>query len=58
MAQGRLLASTIPNARLVTLDSRNHILGESEPAWQDFLREIDASGERVTKFGEPGCETS
>ena len=41
MAQGRLLASTIPNARLVTLDSRNHILGESEPAWQDFLREID-----------------
>ena len=41
MSQGRLIASTIPNARLVTLESRNHILGEKEPAWQDFLREID-----------------
>jgi pimeloyl-ACP methyl ester carboxylesterase len=40
-SQGRLLATTIPNARLVTLDSRNHILGESEPAWQEFLKEID-----------------
>jgi pimeloyl-ACP methyl ester carboxylesterase len=37
MAQARLLASTIPGARLVPLESRNHIIGESEPAWQQFL---------------------
>jgi len=40
-AQGRIIASSIPNARLVSLDSKNHILGENEPAWQEFLREID-----------------
>jgi pimeloyl-ACP methyl ester carboxylesterase len=40
-SQGRLIASTIPNARLVSLDSRNHILGAQEPAWQEFLREVD-----------------
>jgi pimeloyl-ACP methyl ester carboxylesterase len=33
-AQGRLLASSIPNARLVALDSRNHLTVETEPAWQ------------------------
>jgi DNA-binding SARP family transcriptional activator/pimeloyl-ACP methyl ester carboxylesterase len=40
--EGRLLASLIPNARLVPLDSKNHILLEFEPAWQQFLNEIDA----------------
>jgi pimeloyl-ACP methyl ester carboxylesterase len=40
MAQARLLASTIPGARLVPLESRNHIIGESEPAWQQFLAEL------------------
>jgi pimeloyl-ACP methyl ester carboxylesterase/DNA-binding CsgD family transcriptional regulator len=38
--QGRLLASLIADARLVPLDSKNHILLESEPAWQRFLNEI------------------
>ncbi len=38
--EGRLLASLIPGARFVPLDSRNHILLESEPAWPRFLREI------------------
>ena len=41
LSQGRLIASTIPGARLVTLESQNHILGEHEPAWQAFLREMD-----------------
>ncbi len=40
--QARLLARTIPNARLVLLDSRNHILSESEPAWREFLDEVQA----------------
>ncbi|MFC4309718.1 alpha/beta fold hydrolase [Steroidobacter flavus] len=34
--QGRLLAAEIPNATFVTLESRNHILTESEPAWTRF----------------------
>ncbi|HKU15202.1 MAG TPA: alpha/beta fold hydrolase [Steroidobacteraceae bacterium] len=34
--QGRLLAAEIPDARFVTLESRNHILTESEPAWERF----------------------
>jgi pimeloyl-ACP methyl ester carboxylesterase/DNA-binding CsgD family transcriptional regulator len=34
--QGRLLAAEIPNASFVTLESRNHILIESEPAWARF----------------------
>ncbi len=34
--QGRLLAAGIPGARFVTLEGRNHILLENEPAWQKF----------------------
>jgi len=39
-AQGQLLATAIPNARFVELDSGNHILLESEPAWQRFEDEV------------------
>jgi pimeloyl-ACP methyl ester carboxylesterase len=39
-AEGRLTAALIPGARFVPLDSRNHILLESEPAWQRFLSEV------------------
>ncbi|MEL6838780.1 MAG: alpha/beta fold hydrolase [Pseudomonadota bacterium] len=35
--QGRELAASIPGAEFVSLDSRNHILLESEPAWQTCL---------------------
>ncbi len=38
VAEGRLLASGIPGAEFVELDSRNHILLEHEPAWQRFRR--------------------
>lgn len=41
-AEGRLLAALIPNARLVPLESRNHILLEQEPAWARFLAEVRA----------------
>ena len=34
--------SLIPNARLVPLDSANHILLADEPAWPVFLRELEA----------------
>jgi pimeloyl-ACP methyl ester carboxylesterase len=40
--EGRLMAALIPNARLVPLESKNHILLESEPAWQRFLDELNA----------------
>jgi pimeloyl-ACP methyl ester carboxylesterase len=38
----RELASGIPNARLVSIDSRNHLLLESEPGWQKWVREVRA----------------
>jgi pimeloyl-ACP methyl ester carboxylesterase/DNA-binding CsgD family transcriptional regulator len=37
---GRHLASSIPSARLVALDSENHIVLEDEPAWQMFVDEL------------------
>lgn len=39
--EGRLLASRIPGARFVPLESQNHLLLESEPAWRRFLEELD-----------------
>nr|AJD73965.1 esterase lipase [uncultured microorganism] len=38
--EGRILASYIPDARFVTLNSPNHILLEDEPAWERFLEEV------------------
>ena len=36
----RQIATTIPEARFVPLESRNHILLEDEPAWPVFRREV------------------
>ena len=36
---GRELASLIPGARFISLDSRNHMLLEREPAYKRFLDE-------------------
>ena len=36
------VSSRIPGARLVTLDSRNHILLADEPAWRVFIDEVSA----------------
>jgi pimeloyl-ACP methyl ester carboxylesterase/DNA-binding CsgD family transcriptional regulator len=40
--EGRLLATLIPGAQLVPLESINHILLEDEPAWRRFLGELEA----------------
>lgn len=40
--RGRLLATAIPGARFVPLDSKNHLIMEHEPAWPRFLAEIRA----------------
>ena len=58
VAEGRLLASGIPGAEFVELDSRNHVLLDHEPAWQRFREAVlaflgsdgargDAGGQRV-----------
>jgi pimeloyl-ACP methyl ester carboxylesterase len=38
--QGRALAALVPGARFVSLESQNHVLLESEPAWPRFLDEV------------------
>jgi pimeloyl-ACP methyl ester carboxylesterase/DNA-binding CsgD family transcriptional regulator len=48
-SEGRLLATLIPGARFVPLDSRNHVLLARDPAWQAFRREVEA----FLETGEP-----
>jgi pimeloyl-ACP methyl ester carboxylesterase len=38
--EGRRLAGTIPGARFVPLEGRNHLLLESEAAWPKFVTEV------------------
>jgi hypothetical protein len=38
--QGRRFAAMIPNSEFVPLESNNHLLLESEPAWSRFLSEV------------------
>jgi pimeloyl-ACP methyl ester carboxylesterase/DNA-binding CsgD family transcriptional regulator len=40
LSQGKLLASQIPGATFVQLDSRNHVLLEQEPAWRQFQEAV------------------
>jgi pimeloyl-ACP methyl ester carboxylesterase len=40
-AEGRRLAALIPGAEFVTLESPNHILLADEPAWPEFLAQVD-----------------
>ncbi|MCE5266254.1 MAG: alpha/beta fold hydrolase [Deltaproteobacteria bacterium] len=37
---GRQVAASIPGARFVPIESKNHLLQENEPAWHRFLTEI------------------
>jgi pimeloyl-ACP methyl ester carboxylesterase/DNA-binding CsgD family transcriptional regulator len=53
LSQGRLVASGIPGAKFVELDSRNHILLESEPAWERFKEEVLAfTGQAAVREAE------
>ena len=57
----RFLAAEIPGARLVALESENHILLEDEPAWPAFMREVadflgstyDAAGPTAARHDDP-----
>jgi pimeloyl-ACP methyl ester carboxylesterase/DNA-binding CsgD family transcriptional regulator len=39
--EGRAVAALIPGARFVSLESRNHIILDSEPAWQQLVGALD-----------------
>lgn len=59
LSQGRLVASSIPGAKCVELDSRNHILLEHEPAWERFKEEVLAFTGHMARrtSGDPIFET-
>jgi pimeloyl-ACP methyl ester carboxylesterase/DNA-binding CsgD family transcriptional regulator len=40
--EGRLLATAIPGAQFVPIDSGNHLLLESEPGWRAWIDEVRA----------------
>ena len=40
IAEGHILAAGIPGAQFVELDSKNHIILDSEPAWERFCAEV------------------
>jgi pimeloyl-ACP methyl ester carboxylesterase len=42
LEEGRRLAGSIPGARFVLLEGKNHILLENEPAWAQFMAEVKA----------------
>ncbi len=54
VSEGRFLASGIPGAEFVELESRNHVLLEAEPAWQRFK---DAVLAFLSPEAKPGSRT-
>ena len=42
LAEGQRLASMIPSARLLSLESANHLQLPEVPAWPVFIREVEA----------------
>ncbi len=53
LAEGRLIASGIPGAQFVELDSKNHILLEHEPAWEKFQSAVlEFLGREAVPSGE------
>jgi pimeloyl-ACP methyl ester carboxylesterase/DNA-binding CsgD family transcriptional regulator len=49
--EGRRLAALIPGARFVPLESRNHVLMSSEPAWRQFVDAVAAFPGTATADG-------
>jgi pimeloyl-ACP methyl ester carboxylesterase/DNA-binding CsgD family transcriptional regulator len=57
LSEGRLLASEIPGAQFVELDSRNHVLLEHEPAWARFQDAVLAfTGQHVPAGRDPAFD--
>src|SRR5712691_2290843 len=40
--EGRIIAGLIPGSRFVTLETRNHLMMQDEPAWRHFLEALAA----------------
>jgi len=51
---GRLIASSIPGARFVGLDSSNHVILPQEPAWEQFTGEIERFLASSSTHAAPG----
>jgi pimeloyl-ACP methyl ester carboxylesterase len=49
IAEGHILAAGIRGAQFVELDSKNHILLGSEPAWERFCAKCSSSWDRRTR---------
>ena len=56
LAEGRLVASGIPGAQFVELDSKNHVLLENEPAWERFRSAVLEFTGLEAQPGEPAGE--
>jgi len=57
--EGRRIAAAVPTARLIPLDSRNHLLLAEEPAWRVFLSAVrEFTGRRAVAGPEPIEELS
>jgi pimeloyl-ACP methyl ester carboxylesterase/DNA-binding CsgD family transcriptional regulator len=53
LAEARLLAAGIPGAEFVQVESKNHVLLETEPAWEKFCSAVvEFAGLRRTPSGE------
>jgi pimeloyl-ACP methyl ester carboxylesterase/DNA-binding CsgD family transcriptional regulator len=57
-SEGREFATGIPGARFVTLESRNHILLESEPAWARFCAAFEQFVGHTAGAGERAGRTA
>ena len=60
--EGQLMASLIPGAEFVTLDSANHLILEDEPAWPHLVAELRrflpvAAAGRRPRAGQPASTT-
>jgi class 3 adenylate cyclase len=57
LEEGRRIAGLIPDSRFVPLKSKNHILLQTEPAWEQFLGEVrtflGVEAENITPFSRP-----
>lgn len=40
--EGRLIATSIPDCRFVSLEGENHLILESDPGWSRFTEEVEA----------------
>ncbi|HET9532248.1 MAG TPA: alpha/beta fold hydrolase [Blastocatellia bacterium] len=59
IAEGHILAAGIPGAQFIELDSKNHILLETEPAWERFCDEVlEFVGLKGQARGEDSAFTS